>query len=313
MIGKALRFAPLLATVALACSAPVSGGAKAPKHQADGLIHATPALWVVSDADTTIYLFGTVHMLKPEVRWFEGNVKQAFDRSDTLVIEVAQDDPAKLAATFARLATNTDGPPTSQLLAPKERTRYSAALKTYHIPAEAMDRIEPWLVAINLSVVPLMQLGYQQELGADKLLEAAATKSGKTVIGLESAEEQLGIFDALPREVQIEYLNATLEGLPDAEQEFRVLIRNWSRGKSDALARQMNDSLDDIPELAKPLLLDRNTRWAEWIAKRMATQPGTVLVAVGAGHLAGKGSVIELLGQKRLIVQRVGDGKTTHK
>ncbi len=306
MIAKLVRFVPLLTTVALACSAPVAGGAKIGAAPAsDGLIHATPALWAVQDADTTIYLFGTVHMLKPDVRWFEGDVKAAFDRSDTLVIEVAQGDPAKLATTFARLATNQGDPPASQALTPQQSARYAAALKTYHIPAEAMERVDPWLIAINLSVAPLLQLGYQQDLGADKLLEAAATQSGKQVIGLESAEEQLGIFDALPRKVQIDYLNATLEGLPEAEKEFTTLINNWSRGRADALAKQMNDSLKDTPELAKPLLLDRNVSWAAWIAQRME-QPGTVFIAVGAGHLAGKGSVIALLAQKRLIVNRIG-------
>ena len=306
MIAKLIRFVPLLTTVALACSAPVAGGAKTGAAPAsDGLIHATPALWAVQDADTTIYLFGTVHMLKPDVRWFEGDVKAAFDRSDTLVIEVAQGDPAKLATTFARLATNQGDPPASQALTPQQSARYAAALKTYHIPAEAMERVDPWLIAINLSVAPLLQLGYQQDLGADKLLEAAATQSGKQVIGLESAEEQLGIFDALPRKVQIDYLNATLEGLPEAEKEFTTLINNWSRGRADALAKQMNDSLKDTPELAKPLLLDRNVSLAAWIAQRME-QPGTVFIAVGAGHLAGKGSVIALLAQKRLIVNRIG-------
>ena len=313
MIARLLRFMPLLTTVALGCSAPVSGGAKTgAAPPSDGLAHATPALWALKDADTTIYLFGTVHMLKPDVRWFEGDVKAAFDSADTLVIEVSQDDPAKLAATFARLATNPNGPTVSQLLTPKQNARYAAALKTYSIPREAMDRVDPWLVAINLSVTPLMQLGYQQDLGADKVLEASAAQSGKKVIGLESAEEQLGIFDALPRDVQINYLNATLEGLPEAEKEFATLIRNWSRGRADALAKQMNESLKDTPELAKPLLLDRNVRWAAWIEQRM-DQPGTLFIAVGAGHLAGTGSVIELLAQKRLVVQRVGQRPTAHK
>ncbi len=312
MMDKFLRLLPLLATAALACSAPVAGGAKTGTHMAeDGLVHATPALWAVRDADTTIYLFGTVHMLKANVRWFEGDVKAAFDSADTLVIEVSQDDPAKLAATFARLATNSQGPTVTQLLDPKQNARYAAALKTYSIPPEAMERVDPWLVAINLSVAPLMQLGYQQDLGADKVLEQAAAQSGKQVIGLESAEEQLGIFDGLPRKVQIDYLNATIEGLPEAEKEFATLIRNWSRGRADALAKQMNESLKETPELAKPLLLDRNARWAAWIGKRM-DQPGTVFIAVGAGHLAGKGSVIELLGQKRLMVQRVGQTSSKH-
>lgn len=312
MMDKFLRLLPLLATAALACSAPVVGGAKTGAvPPSDGLIHATPALWAVKDADTTIYLFGTVHLLKPDVRWFEGDVKAAFDSADTLVIEVSQDDPAKLAATFARLAPNTQGPAITELLNPKQLLRYEAALKQHELDRAESDRLDPWFMAIRIPIISLMKIGYQPDLGADKVLEAAAAQSGKAVVGLESAEEQLGIFDALPRDVQIDYLNATLEGLPEAEKEFATLIRNWSRGRADALAKQMNESLKDTPELAKPLLLDRNVRWTAWIEKRM-DQPGTVFIAVGAGHLAGKGSVIELLGQKRRVVRRVGQTSSKH-
>jgi len=301
MIAKLLRYIPLLATAALACSAPAvtgKGGAE------PAVIHARPALWAVSDADTTIYLFGTVHMLRPEVHWFEGDVKQAFDRSDSLVVEVAKEDPAQLGPVIGRLAANTDGPKATELLNPKQRARYLAALKAYSLPPEAMDRYDPWYISINLSIIPLMQLGYSQDLGVDKVLEAAADRSGKPVMGFETAEEQLGFFDSLPRPVQVRYLDATVQELPQIKPEFAKLIRHWAGGKADALARQMNDSMKETPELAKPLLLDRNARWADWIEERMG-QPGTVFIAVGAGHLAGKGSVTDLLAQKHFAVRRV--------
>lgn len=299
------RFTPLITTVALACSAPAVNGNAA--YTESSIIHAKPALWVLSDSDTTIYMFGTVHMLTPEVQWFEGNMKKAFDRSDTLVVEVARDDPEKLNVIAAKLALNSDAYTITQVLTPRQRDRYLAALKTYNLPAQAMDRLDPWYVSITLSVIPLMQLGYKQDLGVDKVLETAATDMGKTIIGMETAEEQLGFFEDLPRPVQIKYLNSTVKELPKVRSEFARLIQDWSAGKPDALARQMNKSLEETPELARPLLLDRNARWVEWIVKRME-QPGVVFMAVGAGHLAGKGSVIDLLGAKHLSVRRVRPG-----
>lgn len=308
MLRVLVRFAPLVATIALACSAPAVNGSRAASSPA--IIHAMPALWVLSDADTTIYFVGTVHMLTPEVQWFDGDIRKAFDRSDTLVVEVAKDEPARLAEIATKLALNTNSPPITKTLSPKQRDRYLAALKTYNLPAEAMDRFDPWYVSISLSVIPLMQLGYRQDLGVDKVLEAAATDTDKKMVGLETAEQQLGFFDTLPRPVQIKYLDSTVKDLPKVRPEFARLIRDWAAGKPDALARQMNKSLEETPELAKPLLLDRNTRWAEWIEQRMQ-QPGVVFMAVGAGHLAGAGSVIDLLERQHMPVRRIRPGELT--
>lgn len=296
-LRRIVHFLPLAATVALACSAPVASKAPAARS-------GDPALWAVSDADTTIYLFGSVHMLKPDAVWFDDEVRAAFDRSDTLVLEVTEGDPAKLAAMVAPMAANTSGQPTSAMLPPKTRERYLAALKHYRIPAAAMDAIEPWLVAINLSIAPLEELGYRQDIGVEKTLETAARNSGKTVMGLETVEQQLGFFDQLPPRVQVAYLATTVDELPKAEKEFAALMRHWLRGRPDKLATLMDDSIRSTPELAKPLLFDRNARWAGWVGQRL-DQPGTVFVAVGAGHLAGKDSVIDLLQKRGLAVRRL--------
>lgn len=296
-LRRIVHFLPLAATVALACSAPVASKAPAARS-------GDPALWAVSDADTTIYLFGSVHMLKPDAVWFDDEVRAAFERSDTLVLEVAEEDPAKLAAIVAPMAANTSGQPTSAMLPPKTRERYLAALKQYRIPATAMDAVEPWLVAINLSIAPLEALGYRQDIGVEKTLETAARGAGKTVIGLETAQEQLGFFDRLPPRVQVAYLTTTVDELPKAEKEFAALMRHWLRGEPDRLARLMDDSIRSTPELAKPLLFDRNARWADWVSHRL-DRPGTVFMAVGAGHLAGKGSVIDLLRTRGLAVRRL--------
>lgn len=294
------RILTCVAGTALACSALAADSSVRPR---DAVVHADPALWQLSDGDTTIYLFGTMHMMKPGTVWFDDEVKAAFDRSDLLVMEVANDDPAALAKAVAQMAVN-DGEPTSKALDPRHRKRYLAALAKYRIPADAMDRVKPWLVAINLSIAPLMALGYRQDIGAESTLTEAAKARGKPMIGLETSVQQLGYFDALPRKVQLSYLGTTVDELPKVEREFGALERNWARGNADALAKQLNKSLGETPELAQVLLFDRNARWVDWIAKRME-QPGTVFVAVGAGHLAGKGSVVDLLAQRKISVRRV--------
>lgn len=297
LLRRLTNFLPLAATVALACSASVAS-------KPSGGRSSNPALWVVADEDTTIYLFGSVHMLKPGVVWFDDEVKAAFDRSDTLVLEVTEEDPAQMAAILTPMAANTSGQPTSQMLPENARERYLSALRDYGIPVRAMDAVEPWLVAINLSIAPLMRLGYQQDLGVEKVLEATARRQGKRVVGLETPQQQLGYFDTLPPKVQVAYLMATVDELPKVETEFARMLRHWDRGKPDALAKEMNESIKETPELARVLLHDRNVRWTDWLVQRL-DQPGTLFVAVGAGHLAGRGSVIDLLEGKKLTVRRL--------
>lgn len=300
--GAGLGAALALSLAACGSSQENKAAASASPTQLAG--SARPALWELSDEDTTIYLFGTVHMLKPGMEWFDGEVKAAFDRSDELVMEVVEPDPSKMNSIVTTLALNPNGPTITSRLTPEEKERYLKALADNGLPAATMDQLDPWMVAITLSVAPLQRLGYDQNIGVEKTLEQAARDAGKTVTGLETAEQQLGYFDTLPEQAQLVYLNTTVAELPKVESEFDQLLRNWAEGKPDALAEQMNASLEATPELAKLLLFDRNARWADWVAKRLE-QPGTVFLAVGAGHLAGKNSVLDMLNQRKLAAKRL--------
>jgi uncharacterized protein YbaP (TraB family) len=264
---------------------------------------AHPALWVVKDADTTIYLFGTIHVLRPEIRWFEGPVKRAFDQSGTLVLEVLTPGQAEIAALTARLAIDPDGPPLSQKLDPATRARYLALLGTLNIKREQFEPFQPWFAAMTLSILPLEKLGYSGDAGVEVVLRRQAGRDGKAMEAFETVDEQLGFFAALPEKTQITFLSATIDDAAKAETEIGKMVRNWSAGRPDALAAEMNDSLKEMPELAQALLYQRNKRWAQWIAERM-DHPGTVFVAVGAGHLAGKGSVQDELAALHLAAMR---------
>lgn len=267
-------------------------------------VDADPAIWVMRDADTTIYLFGTVHVLKPEIAWFNDEVKQAFDRSDELVLEMIEPAPEQMAGLVARLAYNPEGPTITSLLSPKDRARYISTAQREGVQWQNIDKFDPWMAAVTLSTTPLKRLGYDAKSGAEDVLNRAARDSGKRIVGLETAEQQLGYFDSLPRDLQVKYLNSAVEELPTMPRQFATLIKSWSKGDAQAIGREMNSSLDKTPELAKVLLYDRNRRWADWIVQRME-QPGTVFIAVGAGHLAGKGSVQDDLAQRGLKAERV--------
>ncbi|WP_326525885.1 TraB/GumN family protein [Sphingomonas sp.] len=293
----ALAAAGLLATTALpACAQP------APQPQTQD---ADPALWVVKDADTTIYLFGTVHVLKPGLSWFDEAVKTAFDDSKELVLEMVEPDAQTMQGIIMSKAIAAPGTPALSTQLPEDkRDYYLKSIGELGIPAQAADRLKPWFAGMTLTMGPVMKAGYDPKQGAEKVLTEAAKAAGKPVSGLETAEQQIGFFDGMTAEAQLTFLKTTLDELPKGVQTLDTMIVDWAKGDPDALARTMNEGLKDSPEVAKTILYDRNARWATWIHERMK-QPGTVFVAVGAGHLAGDNSVQAKLADYQLKATRI--------
>jgi hypothetical protein len=265
---------------------------------------ADPALWVVKDADTTVYLFGTIHMLKPGLSWFDEAVKTAFDTSDSVVFEIVQPEAAVMQQLMMTKGMNPTGPTLTEQLPEAKRAGVVKALTEAGLPPQAYERMDPWLAGLIASLAPLGKLGYLPEHGPETVLAAAAKSANKPVSALETVEEQIGIFDSLSKPAQIAYLVSTIDELPKAGETMSKMVDTWVKGDPDALAVEMNDALKDSPEVAKALLTDRNARWATWIKDRMA-KPGTVFVAVGAGHLAGADSVQNKLGALKVKATRI--------
>lgn len=276
----------------------------APAAYAQEAKDADPALWVVKDADTTIYLFGTIHFLKPGLGWFDEAVKTAFDKSDQVMLEMVEPDAATAQATVMRVALDPTGPTVSSSLPEDKRAAYAAALTGVGVPPAYVEHADPWLSAVYISVLSLPKYGYDPASGAEKVISAAAAAAGKPVAGLETFEQQLGYFDSLPRDLQVKFLVATLDQLPELEPTLARMLATWTKGDPDALGRLMNEDMDGMPEIRRALLTDRNARWADWIGERMK-RPGTVFIAVGAGHLAGPDSVQAFLAKRHLRAKRV--------
>lgn len=263
-----------------------------------------PGLWKVADEDTTIYLFGTVHLLPEDIDWFSGPVGTALGSSGTLVTEIPsgfEQDPATQQATLA-MAMLPEGESLRDLLDPEQRASYEAAMTSLALPVEAFDRFEPWFAGVNLAVLPLLKAGYAPESGVEKVIEDRAPE-GAGRDALETVAFQLGMLDGLPARSQVDFLIATTDMIDQVVPMMNQMLTEWVEGDADALGELMNANLGD-PVLAEALLYSRNRNWAEWVDTRLDT-PGTVFMAVGAGHLAGDNSVQDYLAERGLTVTRV--------
>jgi uncharacterized protein YbaP (TraB family) len=301
------RFIPTLILAALAVlSTPASAqeGPLAPVPVATQTIKdIDPALWVVSDSDTTIYLFGTVHILKPGLGWFDDGVKTAFDASDTLVLEMIEPSAAEVGQIMADLSIDKSGKKLRDKLTAEDRVVYEAALPKVGLTPEVLDPLDPWAAAVNIYFAGLMRNGYDLTSGVETQLNAAAKAKNKQIIGLETMRGQLSIFDQLPADIQIRYVVDTVKALDQIVPQTDRLVELWSAADTDGVATIMNEGFDQL-QLTEPLLTKRNANWARWINQRMA-KPGIVFMAVGAGHLAGPTSVQVLLQAYGLTSSRV--------
>ena len=269
----------------------------------DSIVNADPALWVVKDEDTTVYLFGTVHILKPEIVWFDGAVRDAFDDSDQLVLEMLDVDPADMIKVVNDLAIDKTGVSLRDKLEPADRADYEAALSRLEVPAGSFDPLEPWFASVTMSLIPLTKKGYDTNNGVEGILKSFARGKTMDMIGLETPQQQLGFFDNLPEDVQIRFLNYTVDTIDEAADGMDNMVTQWANGNVSALAELMNAGLEE-KILYDTLLVNRNANWANWIENRM-DMPGTVFVAVGAGHLAGEGSVQDQLAEKGYVSTRI--------
>ncbi len=312
LLAALLAFAPApaLAQEAAPAQPPAAAPAQAPAATLPPatLADADPALWVVRDEDTTIYLFGTFHLLDGRP-WFNDEVRAAFDASDELVVEVLlPEDPAAQQALMQpllmRLAIDPQGRTISSRLTPEQNARLNQALATLGVPAGALDRFEPWFISLTLAQVAARQLNLNAANGPEAVLRRAAAGRDMPEGELETLESQLRIFDTLSGEDQLRTLRAALDDLEQLSRQLAPMLEAWSTGDVEGLSAMMNEGLAEDRTLSDALFTHRNARWAEWIAGRMA-RPGTVFMAVGAGHLGGPNSVQEALQGRGIRAERV--------
>lgn len=290
------QIASLLLTVALAAC-----GSAAPAAP-----QAKPAMWKLSDPDTTIYLFGTIHLLPPNYTWESPAIEQAIANSDGLYVETIVDPehPQELVNALRTLGYSAGLPPLAERVEPKNRPLLQAAIAKTTIPPAIFDRMETWAAAFTLLGVQFKGLGLAGEDGVEMTLRQAFASAGKPVGQLETNAQQLGFFDTLPEKAQRALLLGAIQKPATASKDFNRMLNAWASGDVKEIADTFNDDLSDSPELMDALLKRRNANWSQWIEKRL-DRPGTLLIAVGAGHLAGPDSVQSMLEEQGYRVRRV--------
>jgi uncharacterized protein YbaP (TraB family) len=267
---------------------------------------APPALWEVSDPDTTIYLFGTIHLLPENYQWRTPKFDQAVAHSQELVVETIVDDknPTKLMTAMAAIGFAKGLPPISERVSPDKRAALAAAIQKSGVPPAVFDQMKTWTAGFTLLSVQFRDMGLKGKDGVEAVLRNSFTTEGKPIGELETNIEQLGFFDTLPEKAQRALLEGALDEQNGMDSEFAGMLDAWARGDVNGIARTFDHDLAASPELQDALIRRRNANWSKWIERRMA-QPGSVMVAVGAGHLAGKQSVIEMLREQGYRVRQV--------
>jgi uncharacterized protein YbaP (TraB family) len=302
-----------LALLGLAASADGAGHAQAtataPVSSAV-LTEATPAMWKIKGVHGTVYLFGSIHVMKKDVRWETAKVKDALGASDTLYLEIAGLDDASLQAAqpqILQMGTDTEHP-LSTKISKDDVALLDSAVKGMGLPGEqALESLQPWLVYLTISVLPAIQAGYDPNSGVDKTLDAEEKQAGKTVKGFETMTEQMRFVADMPAPLQAQMLHQALVDLPKSVSQTDAMVADWTRGDVEAIAKLDNDEMKvKYPELYDRLLVKRNERFADALAgllKDPAT--GTIFVTIGAGHLAGPDSVLRMLETRGYAAVRV--------
>jgi len=217
---------------------------------------------------------------------------------------VDQQNPKDLIAALTRLGYSYGLPPIADRVPPAKRALLETAIAKSGLPRPIFDRMETWAAAFTLLGIQYKSLGLEGEHGVEQTLRDTFGAQGKGVGQLETNAEQLGFFDTLPEDAQ----RALLEGSIDAPQsmhaDFSEMLNGWARGDVEAIAQTFNRDLAGSPALRAALLERRNANWSNWIERRLA-QPGTIMIAVGAGHLAGSDSVQSLLKHDGYRIKRI--------
>ena len=295
----------LLAGVRRFALAPILGALVVLLAAGASPVLAEPALWVIKDKDSTIYLFGTIHVLKPATPWRSPQIAKAFEAADDVVTEIVEpDDKTVTQALMLKYGLDRDTP-LSAKLKPEAYAKLETAVQAMGFPPHGMDAMRPWMASITVSLVPLFKAGYDPESGVEKKLTAQAKAAGKPIAGFETLEQQLRFFADMTPGQEAQLLESTLDEVDEGPAKVDALVAAWAAGDQAALKTQMIDEMQrDYPEIYKLLLTDRNRDWAGQLKTKLAGS-GVSFVAVGAGHLVGPDSVQAQLKKLGIKAERV--------
>jgi len=266
---------------------------------------AEPALWAIKDKDSTIYLFGTVHVLKPETQWRSPRIDGAIKASGDLVIEVqGADDPAVMQPLIMKYGVD-QAKPLSTKLSAEDLKRAQTLAQTAGLPPQAIEPMRPWLASITLAMMPILKAGYDPKSGVEGVISTLMKADGKPAGAFETAEQQIRFFADMSPQAEIGLFKSTLDDADEGPAKIDSMVAAWAAGDLKALegefVTEMKTTYADVYDV---LLTKRNIDWAGKLKTKLDGS-GVSFVAVGAGHLVGPDSVQVQLAKLGIKAERV--------
>jgi len=265
---------------------------------------AAPALWHLSDDDTSIHIFGTLHLLTSDATWENAAISKAFLESDALIPELDDQQLAKAGPIFADAGRLPRADHLRHHVGSGIYNDVVRLARQYDMPATAFDGARPWFAGMSLTVVSLVKAGFDPASGVDRNLIDRAISLRKPILGIETAEQQAAIFTGLSAAQEKALLVDALKQSQNVQAEFAALQAAWLKGDLTALDTVLNGSIETVDGLGEALLYARNRDWAHKLSLVMQ-RPGRYFVAVGSAHLVGDQSLIEELTAVGYAPQRV--------
>ncbi|HYD74109.1 MAG TPA: TraB/GumN family protein [Candidatus Binatia bacterium] len=268
-----------------------------------------PALYVVRDPDSTMYLYGTVHVRPRGTDWGDEDVRSALASAEEIwtEIEISPQADAQAQALATQLGQAPADKPLSSWLTAQENERLNGLTQRLGIPRAYLESMQPWMAGLTLSLMPIMQAGYDPMSGVDRAIDAYGDANRKTMRSFETIEQQLGFFAGLSDETQREFLREAIEEAEQGPAMIGEMTSAWERGDLDTLERVVvDDTRREYPDVYEALFLRRNNAWMDVLVREMQGS-GVDFVAVGAGHLLGEDGLVEQFRARGYAVERVGE------
>ena len=268
--------------------------------------HALP-LWEVTDGHGTVYLLGSIHVLRPETYPLDDAIYEAFDSSEVVAFELHLDSLEAGAPRMIARGLYEDGRTLGDVLPADVHADLEAHFQQLGMPVQAVSGMEPWLVALTVTALTVQRAGFETAQGIDRHFFDRATAAGKRITSFETMDQQIRVFDGMPQAEQIAFLRSTLDDIDGFADMLDEATDLWKRGDAEAIAAMMTESMEEQPNLKRRLLDDRNQAWVPQI-ETLLRSGDTSMVVVGMGHLIGEGSVVDLLRSRGYTITRVSAG-----
>lgn len=273
---------------------------------ADGA--AAPAMWRIKDANSEIVLFGTFHILPPSTQWKTPAFDDAMARTETTITEADVSSPeaqAALARLVQQYGLNPPGVTLTSLLGAERARRFGSATEKFGLPMAALESYRPWLAMLTLSVTAMQKSGFDPDSGVEKSVLAIAAREKDQLQYLEDPEDQIIALTKLDGPEMLASIDDTLDQLTDFDAYMNGVLEAWRTGDLATIDKTMlRDMRAESPLAFEALFVERNTAWTNRIDQLMKGE-GNYFIAVGAGHLVGEESVIDLLARKGYAAERL--------